>query len=60
MIKDNANAVQTDRELTSEELDAINGGAIFTQTGVHFLNPQPLPPEAVGIYFLNPQPLPPG
>ncbi len=42
MIKDHTNAVQTDRELTSEELDAIGGGG--TQTGVEYLNPQPLPP----------------
>ena len=41
MIKNDANTVQTDRELTLEELDAISGGA--TQTGVRFLNSQPRP-----------------
>ena len=60
MTKDIAKAVETDRELASEELDAISTGAILTQTGVHSLNPQPLPPGAVGAHFLNPQPLPPG
>jgi hypothetical protein len=55
----NAKAVETDRELALEELDAISGGAIFAQTCVHALNPQPLPPGLIGIYPLNPQPLPP-
>ena len=52
MTKDNDKAVETDREIAFEELDAISGG----------LNPQPLPPRwiGVGILFLNPQPLPPG
>ncbi|MGA7810035.1 hypothetical protein [Bradyrhizobium sp.] len=55
---DHTNAIQTDRELTPEELDAICGSG--TQTGVDHINPQPLPPLAFGIHFLNPQPLPPG
>jgi hypothetical protein len=50
MTKDKAKAVETDREIALNELDAVRGG----------LNPQPLPPGRTGIRFLNPQPLPPG
>ena len=53
MINDHSNAIKTNRELTSKELDAISGGAARTDS--QFLNPL-LP----GIHFLNPQPLPPG
>jgi hypothetical protein len=56
MTKDNDKTVETDREITFEELDAISGG----------LNPQPLPPRWIGagisvldpIYRVSPQPIP--
>jgi hypothetical protein len=58
MIKEYTIAVQTEPDLTPEELDAVRGGVM--QTGGQLLNPQPLPPLKIGIHFLNPQPLPPG
>jgi hypothetical protein len=54
MTEHEMNAIETDCELSLEELGAVAGG----------LNPQPLPPFQIrrepGIRFLNPQPLPPG
>lgn len=52
MTKDHDKAIEADREIALEELEAVSGG----------LNPQPLPPRWIesGIRFLNPQPLPPG
>jgi hypothetical protein len=52
MTNEKAKSVETVRELSVRELDAVNGG----------LNPQPLPPglREPMIRFLNPQPLPPG
>jgi len=57
MTKDRAKAVETGRKLSSQELDAVSGGAF----DAYLLNPQPLPPRmGPGLHFLNPQPLPPG
>jgi len=57
MTKDRAKAVETGRKLSSQELDAVSGGAC----DAGLLNPQPLPPRmGTGLHFLNPQPLPPG
>jgi len=54
MTTDIPKEIEPDRELTSDELDVINGsgGEIFIPTpiGLHGL---------VGIHPLNPQPLPP-
>ena len=46
MTYDKAKEVDTDRELAIEELDAISGGLVITESRVHVyeLNPQPLPP----------------
>jgi len=52
MTEHDVNAIETDCELSLEELEAVCGG----------INPQPLPPRRLetGLHFLNPQPLPPG
>ncbi len=57
MIKNRAKAVETDRKLSSQELDAVSGGAF----DAGLLNAQPSPRRmGTGLHFLNPQPLPPG
>jgi hypothetical protein len=52
MTEHDVKAIETDCELSLEELEIVCGG----------LNPQPLLPRwsEPGIRFLNPQPLPPG
>ena len=48
MTQDTSKAIEQDRELTPDELEAVSAGAfeIFVPIwkGIHALNPQPLPP----------------
>ena len=48
MMKETSEAVEKDRELTLQDLEAVSGGAfdafLRIPESIHALNPQPLPP----------------
>ena len=51
MTQNDVSAIEMDCELTLEELEAVSGGLNpqalpprWLESGLHFLNPQPLPP----------------